>query len=131
VDDPTPQLRLRARAGDADAFSAVFDACAKAVYNHAFRLTGDWSAAEEVMAMTFLQAWRSRDRIAEEGGSLRPWLSASRPTWLAASAGRPGGSGTRSPGWPWPTTCRISRTKYQAGLMTSPGSRRSAGRWPA
>jgi RNA polymerase sigma factor (sigma-70 family) len=74
VDDPTPQLRLRARAGDADAFGAVFDACAKAVYNHAFRLTGDWSAAEEVMAMTFLQAWRSRDRIAEDGGSLRPWL---------------------------------------------------------
>jgi RNA polymerase sigma-70 factor (ECF subfamily) len=74
VDDPTPQLRLRARAGDADAFGAVFDACAKAVYNHAFRLTGDWSAAEEVMAMTFLQAWRSRERIAEEGGSLRPWL---------------------------------------------------------
>jgi RNA polymerase sigma-70 factor (ECF subfamily) len=74
VDDPTPQLRLRARAGDADAFGAVFDACAKAVYNHAFRLTGDWSAAEEVMAMTFLQAWRSRGRIAEDGGSLRPWL---------------------------------------------------------
>jgi len=53
VDDPTPQLRARVRAGDADAFGAVFDACAKSVYNHAFRLTGDWSAAEEVMAMTF------------------------------------------------------------------------------
>jgi RNA polymerase sigma factor (sigma-70 family) len=74
VDDPTPQLRARARAGDADAFGAVFDACAKSVYNHAFRLTGDWSAAEEVMAMTFLEAWRSRERIAEDGGSLRPWL---------------------------------------------------------
>jgi len=49
VDDPTSQLRARARAGDADAFGAVFDACAKSVYNHAFRLTGNWSAAEEVM----------------------------------------------------------------------------------
>ena len=67
-------MRARARAGDADAFGAVFDACAKSVYNHAFRLTGDWSAAEEVMAMTFLEAWRSRDRIAPDGGSLRPWL---------------------------------------------------------
>jgi DNA-directed RNA polymerase specialized sigma24 family protein len=38
VDDPTSQLRARARAGDADAFGAVFDACAKSVYNHAFRL---------------------------------------------------------------------------------------------
>jgi RNA polymerase sigma factor (sigma-70 family) len=74
VNDPTPELRARARAGDADAFGAVFDACAKSVYNHAFRLTGDWSAAEELMAMTFLEAWRNRDRIAPDGGSLRPWL---------------------------------------------------------
>jgi RNA polymerase sigma-70 factor, ECF subfamily len=74
VDDPTSQLRGRARAGDADAFGAVFDACAKSVYNHAFRLTGDWSAAEEVMSMTFLEAWRCRDSIAADGGSLRPWL---------------------------------------------------------
>jgi RNA polymerase sigma-70 factor (ECF subfamily) len=74
VDDPTPQLRARARAGDADAFGAVFDACAKSVYNHAFRLTGDWSAAEELLAMTFLEAWRGRERIAEDGGSLLPWL---------------------------------------------------------
>src|ERR1700735_1401433 len=74
VDDPTSQLRGRARAGDADAFGAVFDACAKSVYNHAFRLTGDWSAAEEVMSMTFLEAWRCRDAIAADGGSLRPWL---------------------------------------------------------
>ena len=74
MDDPTPQLRARARAGDADAFGAVFDACAKSVYNHAFRLTGDWSAAEEVMAMTFLEAWRGRERIAPDGGSLKPWL---------------------------------------------------------
>ena len=70
VDDPTAQLRARARAGDADAFGAVFDACAKSVYNHAFRLTGDWSTAEEVMAMTFLEAWRGRDGILPDGGSL-------------------------------------------------------------
>jgi RNA polymerase sigma factor (sigma-70 family) len=74
VEDPTAQLRARARAGDADAFGAVFDACAKSVYNHAFRLTGDWSTAEEVMAMTFLEAWRGRDSILADGGSLRPWL---------------------------------------------------------
>jgi RNA polymerase sigma factor (sigma-70 family) len=74
VNDPTQQLRARARAGDADAFGAIFDACAKSVYNHAFRLTGDWSAAEEVMAMTFLEAWRSRERIVPDGGSLKPWL---------------------------------------------------------
>ena len=74
MDDPTAQLRAQARAGDADAFGAVFDAYAKSVYNHAFRLTGDWSAAEEIMAMTFLEAWRGRAKIAADGGSLRPWL---------------------------------------------------------
>ncbi|HEX7164870.1 MAG TPA: RNA polymerase sigma factor [Trebonia sp.] len=74
MDDPAARLRARARAGDADAFGEVFDSCAKAVYNHAFRLTGDWSVAEDVMAQTFLEAWRSRERIAADGGSLRPWL---------------------------------------------------------
>ncbi len=74
MDDPTPELRLRVLAGDADAFGAVFDVCARSVYNHAFRLTGDWSAAEDVMAMTFLEAWRGRARLVPDGGSLRPWL---------------------------------------------------------
>lgn len=74
MDDPTAELRARVRAGDADAFGAVFDACARSVYNHAFRLTGDWSAAEEIMAATFLEAWRSRAKIAPDRGSLRPWL---------------------------------------------------------
>jgi RNA polymerase sigma factor (sigma-70 family) len=74
VNEPTAGLRERVRSGDADAFGVVFDAYAKSVYNHAFRLTGDWSAAEDVMAATFLEAWRGRGRIAEDGGSLHPWL---------------------------------------------------------
>jgi RNA polymerase sigma-70 factor (ECF subfamily) len=47
---------------------------ATAVYNHALRLTGDWSVAEEVLSETFLAAWRGRADVAAEGGSLRPWL---------------------------------------------------------
>lgn len=74
MDNPAPELRTRVLAGDADAFGEVFDVCARSVYNHAFRLTGDWSAAEDVMAMTFLEAWRGRARLAPDGGSLRPWL---------------------------------------------------------
>lgn len=62
------------RSGDPDAFGELFDAYHRAVYNHAFRLTGDWSAAEDVMALTFLEAWRLRDRVDPDGGSLRPWL---------------------------------------------------------
>jgi RNA polymerase sigma factor (sigma-70 family) len=38
------------------------------------RLTADWSAAEEVVSLTFLEAWRLRARIDPGGESLRPWL---------------------------------------------------------
>ncbi len=67
-------LRARVRAGDSGAFAELFDKYARSVYNHAFRLTADWATAEDVMAATYLQAWRSRERVTEEGGSLRPWL---------------------------------------------------------
>ncbi|MGX5189009.1 RNA polymerase sigma factor [Streptomyces avermitilis] len=67
-------LRTRVRAGNSSAFAELYDSYARAVYNHAFRLTADWSTAEDVMATTFLEAWRLRERVDPEGGSLRPWL---------------------------------------------------------
>ncbi|WP_244181727.1 MULTISPECIES: RNA polymerase sigma factor [Streptomyces] len=67
-------LRERIRAGDHGAFGELFDAYARSVYNHAFRLTGEWSVAEDVVSLTFLEAWRLRERLDEEGGSPRPWL---------------------------------------------------------
>jgi len=67
-------MRARVRAGDPTAFGELFDDHARAVYNHAFRMTGNWSAAEDAMAVTFLEAWRVRAGIEPDGGSLRPWL---------------------------------------------------------
>ncbi|WP_327089121.1 RNA polymerase sigma factor [Nonomuraea sp. NBC_01738] len=67
-------IRTRIRDGDREAFGGLFDEFARAVYNHAYRLTGDWSVAEDVVSLTFLEAWRLRGRIDPEGGSLRPWL---------------------------------------------------------
>ncbi|GKQ39630.1 RNA polymerase sigma factor [Streptomyces sp. A012304] len=67
-------LRKRIRAGDHAAFGELFDAYARSVYNHAYRLTGEWAVAEDVVSLTFLDAWRLRGRVDEEGGSLRPWL---------------------------------------------------------
>ena len=66
--------RARVRAGDHDEFGVLFCEHARAVYNHAFRLTGNWSAAEEVVSLTFLEAWRLRGTVRPEGGSLLPWL---------------------------------------------------------
>lgn len=67
-------VRARIRAGDSDAFGSLFDDYARAVHNHAFRLTGDWSAAEDVLSLTFLEAWRLRASVDPDGGTLRPWL---------------------------------------------------------
>jgi DNA-directed RNA polymerase specialized sigma24 family protein len=44
------------------------------VHNLAFRLTGSSQEAEEVVSLTFLEAWRLRSGIEPEGESLRPWL---------------------------------------------------------
>ncbi len=66
--------RARVRAGDHDEFGVLFEQYARAVYNHAFRLTGNWSTAEEVVSLTFLEAWRLRGRVRPEGDSLLPWL---------------------------------------------------------
>jgi RNA polymerase sigma factor (sigma-70 family) len=59
---------------DEDGFEAVFDRYAKAVYNHAFRLTGSWSVAEDVTQATFLTAWRRRTEVRLVDGSPLPWL---------------------------------------------------------
>jgi RNA polymerase sigma-70 factor (ECF subfamily) len=68
--------RERVRAGDPEVFRELFVEHSRSVYNHAFRLTGTWSAAEDVVSLTFLEAWRLRKRVdaGPDGGSLRPWL---------------------------------------------------------
>ncbi|MFE3856954.1 RNA polymerase sigma factor [Streptomyces griseorubiginosus] len=86
----TTDMRTRIRAGDPDAFAELYDACARSVYNHAFRLTADWSVAEDVMSATFMEAWRRRDSIEAEGGSLRPWLLG-----IATNVSRSHGRGNR------------------------------------
>ena len=67
-------MRAGVQSGDPDVFAELFDRYARAVYNHGFRATGMWSAAEDVVALTFLEAWRLRDRVHLDGGSLLPWL---------------------------------------------------------
>ncbi|MFI5956052.1 RNA polymerase sigma factor [Cryptosporangium sp. NPDC051539] len=70
----TTSLRQRVRAGDPAAFGELFDQGSRRVYNHAYRLLGDWSAAEDTVSLTFLEAWRGRNRVQADGESLLPWL---------------------------------------------------------
>jgi RNA polymerase sigma-70 factor (ECF subfamily) len=67
-------VRDRLRAGDPAAFGQIFDDHAEAVYRHAVRVTGDWAEAEDVVSLTFLEAWRLRGKLRPDGGSPLPWL---------------------------------------------------------
>ncbi|WP_214110749.1 RNA polymerase sigma factor [Acrocarpospora catenulata] len=67
-------LRARVRAGDPDAFAELFDAHAPVLYRHAARMTGSPAEAEDVVSLTFLEAWRLRARVRPDGDSLQPWL---------------------------------------------------------
>lgn len=67
-------LHARIRAGDPEAFREIFKDHAQIVYRHAVRSTGDWAAAQDVVSLTFLEAWRIREKLRDEGDTPRPWL---------------------------------------------------------
>lgn len=60
LDDST--LWARTRAGDTGAFGTLFERHANAIYNYCFRRFGDWSVAEDLVSVVFLEAWRRRDK---------------------------------------------------------------------
>jgi RNA polymerase sigma-70 factor (ECF subfamily) len=62
----------RVMEGDDLAFGVVFRRYSDAVYNHCFRRTADWSAAEDLTSLVFLQAWRRRQETVPE--AVLPWL---------------------------------------------------------
>ncbi|MER6434066.1 RNA polymerase sigma factor [Streptomyces sp900105245] len=67
-------LHARIRAGDPEAFREIFKDHAQTVYRHAVRTTGDWAASQDVVSLTFLEAWRIRENLRDEGDTPRPWL---------------------------------------------------------
>jgi RNA polymerase sigma-70 factor (ECF subfamily) len=67
-------LWQRAAAGETDAFGTIFERHATTVYNYCFRRTGDWSQAEELTALVFLEAWRRRTQVELERKDALPWL---------------------------------------------------------
>ena len=67
-------LHARIRAGDPEAFRELFRAHAQLVFRHAVRVSGDRSTAEDVVSLTFLEAWRLRAKLRDEGETPRPWV---------------------------------------------------------
>ena len=70
------ELWQRAASHDSDAFGDLFDRHAQRVYNHCFRRTADWSLAEDLTSVVFLEAWRKRKQVRLHEDSLLPWLLA-------------------------------------------------------
>ncbi|SEB02850.1 RNA polymerase sigma factor [Leifsonia sp. 21MFCrub1.1] len=64
----------RARDGDPDAFTSLFDKHRDRVFGHALRLVRRPHDAEDVTAMVFLEAWRRRDAVRVVDGSIIAWL---------------------------------------------------------
>ncbi|MFD7863972.1 RNA polymerase sigma factor [Streptomyces sp. NPDC057682] len=67
-------LRARIRAGDPDAFGTLFDDHARTVFRYAARSTGDAAGAEDIVSLTFLEAWRLRTTLRDSDEELKPWL---------------------------------------------------------
>ena len=64
----------KAALGDHAAFAELFERYAEAVWNHAYRLTGEWAQADDICANTFLAAWRKRREVTLIRDSALPWL---------------------------------------------------------
>jgi RNA polymerase sigma factor (sigma-70 family) len=73
---PDSELWQRAALHDSGAFADLFDRHAERVYNHCFRRTADWSLAEDLTSVVFLEAWRRRKQVRMYEDSVLPWLLA-------------------------------------------------------
>lgn len=59
---------------DPEAFGEIFARHAKPVYNYLFRRCGDWSTAEDLTSIVFLEAWRRRLDVRLVHDSALPFL---------------------------------------------------------
>jgi hypothetical protein len=107
-------VRAMVRSGDRKAFSELFGRYAKAIYNRAFRLTADWSIAEDIMSAP---SWRLCGCV---GASIRARDPCARGSW-ASPPTSPGITcvATDATAPPWPRWIRWSPTMPTVGLVAS------------
>jgi RNA polymerase sigma-70 factor (ECF subfamily) len=66
-------FRASAR-GEQAAFAELYERHARTIYNYLFRRLADWSEAEDLTAVVFLEAFRRRREVVVAEGKLLPWL---------------------------------------------------------
>lgn len=60
--------------GNGEAFGRIFDRHVGQVRRHSRRLVSEPADAEDVVAITFMEAWRNRARVRVVNDSVLPWL---------------------------------------------------------
>lgn len=68
------QAWSRALSGDGEAFGELFDRHRDRVVRHSRRLVASSHDVDDVVAVTFLEAWRRREQVRLVEGSVLPWL---------------------------------------------------------
>lgn len=68
------ELWLRAGAGDSDAFAVIFDRHREPVRAYCARRSGSLDAADDLVSIVFLEAWRRRADVELVHDSALPWL---------------------------------------------------------
>jgi RNA polymerase sigma-70 factor (ECF subfamily) len=63
-----------AHRGDGEAFGRIFDRHRHRVFRHSYRLTANTADADDILSITFLEAWRRADVVRFVDGSMLPWL---------------------------------------------------------
>jgi RNA polymerase sigma-70 factor, ECF subfamily len=74
TDDADERFIDRIAGGDLDALEGLYERYRTMAYSIALRITGEPSAAEDVVQEAFLGAWRNAARYAESRGSVKTWL---------------------------------------------------------
>ena len=68
------ELWRRAVAGDPDSFGVLFDRHGDTVHGYCARRTGSLDAADDLVSVVFLEAWRRRGEVELVDDRVLPWL---------------------------------------------------------
>lgn len=74
ADRTARQLMDRLANGDLGALDTLYEHYGAMAFSIAYRITGDRTAAEDVVQEAFLGAWRNAARYVDARGSVRTWL---------------------------------------------------------
>lgn len=65
---------MLSKTGDGDAFGRIFDRHRDRIARHSVRLVTNSHDVDDIVAITFLEAWRRRDQVRLVDNSILPWL---------------------------------------------------------